>query len=1364
MFSHTFKAAGSQRSAQRPTRQSPRTLRNVLPSIEPLEASSPTSLFKPTSRKARRVRPRSFRPLPIRLEERTLLSTVSWINPSGGDWDTPSNWSTGALPGPSDDVVIDTAGITVTHSSSAADSVSSLTISSGDTTLDISNGSLALATTSSVAGTVSLEGATLSTAGGLAVTGPFTNNGTVDVHAGTLSLSVGAPSHPPDAAGTGTITGAFIGAAGTAMYLGYQDLAATASVTGDIVAVSGQVRCPFHVSGTATLGQATTSITNPDTSLANIDIVVFSDVAFRTGQTITTGNLTVDAGSMLTGTDSFVVQQALAMPGDRLDTRIVNAGAGAMTIDAYGPVSITSGTLDGVTFNNHHTTTFASSDANHYSNLIFLDNTIFSNLAGATVTDDGGMYGSSNGNFAPGSGQFNNAGSYVVTAPGAFPGWFVPFLNTGSVDVQQGSLGLSNATNSGTVTLAYGTSLGAGSYSQTAGSIVLNGATINGGSLGINWGSLSGSGTINASLTNGGQLIPGGAGVAATLTVNGNYTQTATGTLEIDIGGTTAGSQYDQLSVSGTATLGGTLNVATIGSFTPAFGNTFQVLTFGSSSGNFATYIGPSLASGLFLDPVFGHTSLTLDIDRVAISGVPASPVPGVPINLTGTVTGPSVGNPSVFNDSWTVNQNGNSYSSGTGSTFSFMPNLSATYLVTLTVADATGGQGTTTLQVVVPPSIFVLNPTANAALSVSGGANITIPGGVVVDSSSPSAISLSGKSQLAASVIDVLGGVKTGTGSSVSPAPNTGVSIADPLAALTGPNPTGLTNYGSISLNKGSLTINPGIYSQIKVSNSASLTLNPGIYIIEGGGLTVTGSASIIGSGVMIYNAGSNYPSSGGKFSGITLSSTGTINLSAPTSGPYAGVLIFQSHENTLALSFSGNAMTGMSGTIYAPSALLSLTGSAQLQQGLVVGMLSVSGPIALTQTAAGSDGTGDASGVANTLLAGDLSVSINDPAGLFTADELARVQDAIQSWDAVLTPYNVTITEVSDPSLANLVIDIDSTGACGGLANGVLGCYNAANNEITILQGWNWYAGSDPSQIGATQYDFETTVLHELGHALGLGHSTNPSSPMYQMLATGVADRTVTTQDLNIPDPPAGADPQMAAEFRPGPVFGLSSPAAPVAAAAVLGPGPVLGSQLSVLSSHPLPAAGVPAGLQAGPEASLVVQGPAHETRRDLSSTGLDADHVVAAALADLVTGADPSRGDGADGTTEVPGLPAEGHVEDGTGTEPIRSDRIDPTGFARPLELPLRVRPVERGVIRPGLRSDVTPDERAAAVGWRKPMAVPGDPIARPANPREPGVALAKLAATLIVAGSWGHRARFRGVMSRSAGRPRDQKESE
>ena len=139
---------------------------------------------------------------------------------------------------------------------------------------------------------------------------------------------------------------------------------------------------------------------------------------------------------------------------------------------------------------------------------------------------------------------------------------------------------------------------------------------------------------------------------------------------------------------------------------------------------------------------------------------------------------------------------------------------------------------------------------------------------------------------------------------------------------------------------------------------------------------------------------------------------------------------------------------------------------------------------------------------GIADSLLAGDLSVYINDPGGLFTADELARIQDSINTWDTLLAPYNVTITQVSDPALANIVMDIGTTSARGS-ADGVLGCFNAPNAEITMIQDWNWYTGSDPTQIGASQYDFETTVLHELGHALGLGGGTDPTSPMYETLS---------------------------------------------------------------------------------------------------------------------------------------------------------------------------------------------------------------------------------------------------------------------
>jgi hypothetical protein len=64
------------------------------------------------------------------LEQRTLLSQVSWTNPAGGDWDTASNWSGSAVPGTGDDVVI-TIPVTgtITHSQNINDVINSLTSS-----------------------------------------------------------------------------------------------------------------------------------------------------------------------------------------------------------------------------------------------------------------------------------------------------------------------------------------------------------------------------------------------------------------------------------------------------------------------------------------------------------------------------------------------------------------------------------------------------------------------------------------------------------------------------------------------------------------------------------------------------------------------------------------------------------------------------------------------------------------------------------------------------------------------------------------------------------------------------------------------------------------------------------------------------------------------------------------------------------------------------------------------------------------------------------------------------------------------------------------------------------------------------------
>ena len=94
------------------------------------------------------------------------------------------------------------------------------------------------------------------------------------------------------------------------------------------------------------------------------------------------------------------------------------------------------------------------------------------------------------------------------------------------------------------------------------------------------------------------------------LTITGDYIQTASGSLDLSLGGTAAGSEYCQLAVSGAASLGGALNVVTVDGFEPAVGDSFQILTAGTVSGKFASTAGLDIGQGLILG--LSGTSATL--------------------------------------------------------------------------------------------------------------------------------------------------------------------------------------------------------------------------------------------------------------------------------------------------------------------------------------------------------------------------------------------------------------------------------------------------------------------------------------------------------------------------------------------------------------------------------------------------------------------------------------------------------------------------------------------------------------------------------------------------------------------------------
>jgi hypothetical protein len=92
--------------------------------------------------------------------------------------------------------------------------------------------------------------------------------------------------------------------------------------------------------------------------------------------------------------------------------------------------------------------------------------------------------------------------------------------------------------------------------------------------------SLSGAnGNVGVSLVNEGHLAPGFS--PGVFEIGGDYTQSATGSLSIELGGLLAGIQHDVLSVSGDMVLAGELELILLGGFEPTVGDVFDVLDWG---------------------------------------------------------------------------------------------------------------------------------------------------------------------------------------------------------------------------------------------------------------------------------------------------------------------------------------------------------------------------------------------------------------------------------------------------------------------------------------------------------------------------------------------------------------------------------------------------------------------------------------------------------------------------------------------------------------------------------------------------------------------------------------------------------------
>jgi hypothetical protein len=124
---------------------------------------------------------------------------------------------------------------------------------------------------------------------------------------------------------------------------------------------------------------------------------------------------------------------------------------------------------------------------------------------------------------------------------------------------------------------------------------------------------VGGTGTIQGNVTNNGTVAPGNSPGA--ITISGAFAEGSGALLKIEIAGKKPADEFDTLTVTGAATLGGTLDLSLLDGFVPQAGDQFAIISAQSLTGTFANVTGghiPLSGGGGQFDVLYTPTGVTL--------------------------------------------------------------------------------------------------------------------------------------------------------------------------------------------------------------------------------------------------------------------------------------------------------------------------------------------------------------------------------------------------------------------------------------------------------------------------------------------------------------------------------------------------------------------------------------------------------------------------------------------------------------------------------------------------------------------------------------------------------------------------------
>ena len=228
--------------------------------------------------------------------------------------------------------------------------------------------------------------------------------------------------------------------------------------------------------------------------------------------------------------------------------------------------------------------------------------------------------------------------------------------------------------------------------------------------------------------------------------------------------------------------------------------------------------------------------------------------------------------------------------------------------------------------------------------VTVGGNADIDLDCGIATNSTSTTAITADGSATIVASPIMAVGSVPPSSNySSCTQLISNAPSQIDPFANVPTPNPTNCRaeptqdDYTISPTTTGYNATDRSIcFNGLNIKGTVNFNFTePTVVYINGGDLEFGAQAQVTGTNVTFVLTSTNATSDPTSVAGLKMNGGAEISITAPSTGPYARIAMYQDHRAAIGntIRFNGGSGSVFNGAVYFPQAYFEYNGGADMR-----------------------------------------------------------------------------------------------------------------------------------------------------------------------------------------------------------------------------------------------------------------------------------------------------------------------------------------------------------------------------------------------------------------------------------------------